>query len=53
MEKIAIYGDTFSYSTHTARQVQNGFWTSKLGQHFDATHTINSMSGGSYIARTF
>jgi hypothetical protein len=47
-EIIAIYGDSFSNPTHAARQLQNGFWTSKLGQHFDVTHTIFSMSDGSY-----
>jgi hypothetical protein len=47
-EKIAIYGDRFSNPTHAARQLQNGFWTSKLGQNFDVTHTIFSMSDGNY-----
>ena len=47
-DKIAIYGDSFSNPTHAARQLQNGFWTSKLGRNFDVTHTIFSMSDGSY-----
>ncbi|MCI1267915.1 MAG: hypothetical protein LKG19_15170 [Saprospiraceae bacterium] len=47
-EKIAIYGDRFSNPTHAARQMQDGLWTSKLGQYFDVTHTIFSLSNGSY-----
>ncbi|MFM9909954.1 MAG: hypothetical protein ACKVOW_11420 [Chitinophagaceae bacterium] len=47
-QKIAIYTDKFGKPTHAARQLENGFWTSKLGQHFDVTHTIFSMQDGSY-----
>jgi hypothetical protein len=47
-EKIAIFGDSFSNPTHAARQLENGFWTSKLGQSFDVTHTIFSMEDGHY-----
>lgn len=47
-EKIAIYADDYLNPKHAARQLPNGFWTSKLGQNFDVTHTIFSMSDGSY-----
>jgi hypothetical protein len=46
--KVAIYADNFNKPTHAARQLDNGFWTSKLGQHFDVTHTIFSMENGVY-----
>jgi hypothetical protein len=46
--KVAIYADKFGKPTHAARQLSNGYWTSKLGQHFDVTHTIFSMKDGSY-----
>ena len=46
--KIAIYCDQIGKPTHAARQLDNGFWTSKLGQSFDITHTIFSMSNGTY-----
>lgn len=47
-QKIAIYADNLSNPTHSARQLKNGLWTSKLGQSFDVTHTIYSMSDGFY-----
>ena len=46
--KVAIYSDKFGKPTHAARQLINGFWTSKLGENFDVTHTIFSMQNGSY-----
>ena len=50
-EKIAIFEDK-NVPTHAARQLANGLWTSKLGHFpnisFDASHTINSISGGVY-----
>ncbi len=47
-QKVAIYSDKFGKPTHSARQLENGFWTSKLGQYFDVTHTIFSMGDGVY-----
>lgn len=46
--KIAIYADSAGKPTHAARQLSNGYWTSKLGQYFDVTHTIFAMQNGSY-----
>lgn len=47
-QKIAIYTNASGKPTHAARQLNNGFWTSKLGESFDVTHTISSMSDGFY-----
>lgn len=47
-EKIAIYTDTQGIPTHAARQLPNGFWTSKLGCEFDIQHSIYSMSDSVY-----
>lgn len=46
--KVAIYTDKLGKPTHAARQLKNGYWTSKLGQHFDVSHTIFSMKDGPY-----
>jgi hypothetical protein len=47
-QKVAIYADNNGKPTHAARQLKNGLWTSKLGQSYDVTHTIYSMSDGQY-----
>jgi hypothetical protein len=47
-EKIAIFLDSHGFPTHAARQLSNGFWTSKLGCEFDIQHTIQSMSNSVY-----
>jgi hypothetical protein len=47
-QKIAIYADNFGKPSHAARQLKSGLWTSKLGQSYDVTHTIYSMSDGHY-----
>lgn len=38
IEKIAIFVDQKDVPTHTARQLRDGTWTSKLGQGIDITH---------------
>lgn len=45
--KIAIF-EKSEKPTHAARQLNNGLWTSKLGQYKDVSHTIESMNGGDY-----
>jgi hypothetical protein len=48
LEKIALYaaGDI---PTHAARQLPNGWWTSKLGPSFDIEHdTPEAVAGGAY-----
>lgn len=37
-QKIAIYADSHGKPTHIARQLENGKWTSKLGQDEDIEH---------------
>ena len=46
--KVAIFTDSNNIPTHAARQLLNGFWTSKLGQNIDVQHSINSMEQGEY-----
>lgn len=47
-EKVAIYGAEMLY-THMARQLEDGQWTSKLGQLEDITHTTpDVIAGGDY-----
>lgn len=47
-EKVAIFEDENNVPTHAARQLNNGYWTSKLGGYYDIQHTIYSIQGGSY-----
>ena len=47
-EKIAIFTDSLNNPTHAARQLENGYWTSKLGQHIDVQHSIKSIEEGDY-----
>ena len=47
-EKIAIYTDNSEW-THAARQLENGRWTSKIGQLKDITNpSVASLEGGYY-----
>jgi len=48
--KIAIFIDPNGIPTHAARQLLNGFWTSKLGKYIDVQHTIQSIIDGDYGA---
>jgi len=43
-EKIAIYSDNNGKPTHAARQLNSGFWTSKLGSSFDIEHGFEGVS---------
>jgi len=46
MEKIVLYAEG-STPTHAARQLANGWWTSKLGSSVDIEHaTPDSVAGG-------
>jgi hypothetical protein len=48
-EKIAIYVSNQKTPTHAARQLSDGFWTSKLGRAEDIRHnTATSISGQHY-----
>lgn len=46
-EKIAIFSKNDKVS-HAARQLPDGFWTSKLGVMQDISHSIFSMNDGFY-----
>lgn len=47
-EKVALYGSAFM-STHAARQLPDGRWTSKLGKAEDIAHdTPDDVTGGLY-----
>jgi hypothetical protein len=45
-EKIALYINKHGQVTHAARQLQNGFWTSKLGNNCDVMHAVEALEGG-------
>lgn len=48
-EKIAIYTDRRGLPRHSARQLDNGKWTSKLGQEEDIEHdTLEAVEGPEY-----
>jgi hypothetical protein len=47
-EKIAIFIDSDGIPTHMARQLQNGSWTSKIGELEDIEHELNGLEGDAY-----
>jgi hypothetical protein len=48
LDKVAIYAKD-GLATHAARQLENGSWTSKLGEDCDIEHsTLESLEGGIY-----
>lgn len=49
-EKVAIFEkrEKEGIPTHAARQIGPNLWTSKLGEEWDVSHTLDSMSGGIY-----
>ena len=46
-DKVAIFANS-GVPTHTARQLPNGNWTSKLGQAVDIEHLLSGLSGAIY-----
>lgn len=44
LEKIAIFALNDGTPTHAAKQLNNGNWTSKMGEWHDVEHTLNSMN---------
>ena len=46
-EKLAIYADG-DFPLHVARQLANGYWTSKLGMREDVEHEIDALAGREY-----
>ena len=47
IEKLALYTKEGS-PTHMARMLENGSWTSKLGQSIDISHELNDLEGPAY-----
>lgn len=48
-EKLAIYADAASKPTHAARLLNDGKWTSKLGDYKDISHrTLFGLEGAIY-----
>lgn len=47
-EKVAIYVDRDELPQHAARQLENGRWTSKLGELEDIEHTLEGLEGAHY-----
>jgi len=43
--KVAIFVDHNGLPTHAARQLSDGFWTSKLGRMWDITHRLEEVGG--------
>ncbi len=48
IEKVAIYMDDEGKTTHAARQLSNGGWTSKLGGLEDIEHDLADLEGEQY-----
>lgn len=46
-EKIAIYAEMGAFK-HVARMNTDGSWTSKLGESYDITHTLEALTGPTY-----
>ena len=44
-EKIAIFVGFSGTPTHAARQLEDGNWTSKLGQSYDISHILEQVGG--------
>ena len=47
-EKVAIFAGPDGRPTHAARQLSNGWWTSKLGRMEDIQHALAGLHGDSY-----
>jgi hypothetical protein len=46
-QKVALFAKD-GLPTHAARQLPDGFWTSKLGALEDVRHSLSAISGGLY-----
>lgn len=47
-ERIAIFVDENGVPTHVARQLDNGSWTSKIGELEDIEHRLSDLEGSAY-----
>lgn len=48
LEKIAIFVHTDNTPSHAARQLEDGKWTSKIGQWEDISHPLRQLEGEVY-----
>ena len=49
LEKVALYVDESGVPTHMARQLEDGAWTSKLGNWYDIRHeAVDGICGKNY-----
>jgi hypothetical protein len=48
VEKIAIYANEAGTYEHAARQLEDGFWTSKIGRNEDIRHGLLQLEGKEY-----
>jgi hypothetical protein len=48
-EKIAVFADDAGEPRHAARQLPDGTWTSKLGDHVDIEHQELDAVGGGFF----
>ncbi len=46
--KVALFVDQSGEPTHAARQLQSGYWTSKLGQAEDIEHELLALESDVY-----
>ncbi len=47
-EKVALYASDDGISTHAARQIADGRWSSKLGRAQDIEHDLRALEGADY-----
>jgi hypothetical protein len=47
-ERVALFADMNANPTHAARQLDNGRWTSKLGELDDIEHDLRDLEGNVY-----
>ncbi len=47
-QKIAIFATAGTTPTHAARQLPDGWWTSKLGRQIDIAHELRAIEGPVY-----
>lgn len=48
MRKLAIFVNDQGTPTHAARQLPDGWWTSKLGRQIDIEHELSAIEGPAY-----
>jgi len=48
LEKVALYVGDDGQVTHAARQLDSGYWTSKLGSLEDIEHELQGVEGETY-----